>query len=214
MVHSQQLCVQASGRIKSVVCTLHSIVYNNILLHFRYGNNLNRVILIVYTLNIQFLSSIAMDDYFVPTENCPMSEDLLHHSSITTIHCGPCGLRNPNFKKTSFELPNRLRIKHESDPDIIEIEDSPLPKPLPPVKRRGTATQVPPIKDFKSGYAEHERQVVNQQLADRKTKVGFSAAFPIVHFSVGIARFNYDSLTRNGGDWQNLDRIFSINEDN
>ena len=107
-----------------------------------------------------------------------------------------------------------MRIKHESDPEIIEIEDSSLSKPLPSVKRQGTATQVPLIKDFKSDYAKHEQQVVNQLLADQKIKVGFSAAFLIVHFSVGIARLNYDNLTKNGDDWQNLNQIFSINKDN
>lgn len=155
-----------------------------------------------------------MGDYFVPTETCSMSEDLLHHSSITTICCGPCGLRNLNFKKLSSRLPDQLRIKHEADPEIIEIEDSPVPKSMPPVKRRGTATQISSIKNFKSGYAEDEQQIVNQRHADQKTKTGFSATFPIVHFSLGIACFNYDSLMKNGDNWENLNQIFSINEDN
>lgn len=109
---------------------------------------------------------IIMGDYFVPTETCPMSEDFLHHSSITTICCGPCGLCNPNFKKISSRLPDRSEIKHEPDLKIIKIEDFSLPKSMPPVKRRGTATQVSSIKNFKSEYAEDERQIVNQQHAD------------------------------------------------
>ena len=46
-----------------------------------------------------------------------------------------------------------------------------------PAKRRGQgtqATQIPRIPEFKLGYAEKERQVVDQRVADRKQKTGYT----------------------------------------
>ena len=51
VVHGQRLCVQASGRIKPVVCTMHSVVYGDSPLHLRCGSNSSQVTSpIVYTL--------------------------------------------------------------------------------------------------------------------------------------------------------------------
>lgn len=145
-----------------------------------------------------------MSEYFNPSKVCPHSKELLSHSVVTTIRCGPCGLLNPNFDGPLAKLPEREKAKPGRDQEIIDIDDSPAPnkstvKPLSSAKRRGSGIQIPTLLDFKHGYAEQKRQNANQQIIDRKTKTCFTPSHSIIHFSVGVARFhNNDSMDENG----------------
>jgi hypothetical protein len=100
-----------------------------------------------------------MSDYFNPLDACPMSRELLHHRTVTTIRCGPCGLLNPAFdaSPTSANLPERNRAKPPVGTEVINIDNSPMSKSIPPAQRRGLATQIPAIPNFKLGYAEKDR---------------------------------------------------------
>ena len=111
-------------------------------------------------------------------------------------------------------LPERSRTKL-LDQEIIEIEESSAEKPMPSVRRRGAAaTQHPTLSDFKLGYAEEKRQIVNQRIADKKSKTGFPSFAPVVHFNVGIGKFTHDSLMKDGGQWKAMPGLLSIDEDN
>jgi hypothetical protein len=113
------------------------------------------------------------------------------------VRCGRCTLLNPNH----VESPGKQLVRPARPPiekEIIEIEESPTP-PRPPhglplAQRRGLATQIPGLPNFKLGYAEKERQLVDLRLAERKTKTAFIPSIPTIHFSVGIARWVYDDL--------------------
>jgi hypothetical protein len=104
-----------------------------------------------------------MSDYFNPSDACPKSKELLFHSTVTTVRCGRCTLLNPNYAESPGKQlvgPARPQIEKE----IIEIEESPTPptpipppQELPPAQRRGLATQIPTLPNFKLGYAEKER---------------------------------------------------------
>lgn len=76
------------------------------------------------------------------------------------------------------------------------------------------ATQLPTLPNFKLGYADDERQAAIQRQGDRKTKASLSALSPVVHFSIGVARFLPDRMAKNGSDWETVGRTLSINEDN
>ena len=105
-----------------------------------------------------------MSDYFNPSEACPKSKELLLHSTVTTVRCGPCMLLNPNYIESPAKLPERSRVRTPAGKEVIEIEESPTPprpipppQGLPPAQRRGLATQIPTLPNFKLGYAEKER---------------------------------------------------------
>lgn len=160
-----------------------------------------------------------MSEYLIFSEVCPNSKELLFHNSITTVWCGPCGLLNPNFTELGPKLPERGKAIPALDQKIIEIEESPAGNKfsspiIVPAKRRGLATQIPNIPNLKLGYAEPERQVVDQRIADRKSKTGFSSYAPVVHFNVGIAHYTYNNSIDNGGYWTALSNYFSIDEEN
>ena len=158
-----------------------------------------------------------MSDYFNPSDACPKSKELLLHSTITTVRCGRCTLLNPNH----VESPGKQLAPPPIEKEIIEIEESPTPprpipppKGLPPAQRRGLATQIPTLPNFKLGYAEKERQLVDQRLAERKTKTSFIPAIPTIHFSVGIAHWVYDDLGDDEGHWIGASNQWSVDEDN
>lgn len=162
-----------------------------------------------------------MSNYFIPAEACPNSKDLLLHSTIVTVRCGPCGLLNPSYLEPSLELPRRAKSRSSSARDPIEIsEDSPTPPSktvaniVPPAKRRG-GIQIPTIPNFKIGYAEKERQSTNERIIARKPKSGFDTSEGlIVHFNVGIAHFTFDDSHEDGGYWTALKSSFTIDEIN
>ncbi len=160
-----------------------------------------------------------MSEYFVSSEVCPKSKELVLHTSITTMRSGPCGLLNPNFIKSEPISLDRGRSIPSSGQEIIEIEESPtgnkFSSPLiVPTKRRGTATQIPSIPNLKLGYAEPERQVVDQRIVDRKSKTGFSSYIPTVHFNVGVAHYTYNHSMDDGSYWTASSSYFSIDEEN
>lgn len=148
-----------------------------------------------------------MSDYFDPSDACPKSNEPLLHSTVTTVRCGRCTLLNPNH----VESPGKQLVRPARPPiekEIIEIEESPTPpRPIPPpqglplAQRRGLATQIPGLPNFKLGYAKKERQLVDLRLAERKTKTTFIPSIPTVHFSVGIAHWVYDDLGDDEGHW-------------
>jgi hypothetical protein len=138
---------------------------------------------------------------FAPTGSCPSSLEIIDHSKVTTVRCGPCGLLNPCHSK----LVERARPQTPSATEIIEIKDSPVhhrsapphggpatEQGIKPARRRGLTTHIPSIPDLKLGHAEKERQAADQRVADRKSKTGYVALIPVVHFSVGIAHFTWD----------------------
>jgi hypothetical protein len=161
-----------------------------------------------------------MSDYFNPSDACPKSKELLFHSTVTTVRCGRCTLLNPNY----IESPDKPLVGLARPPiekEIIEIESSPTqPTPtsplqgLPPAQRRGLATQIPILPTFKLGYAEKERQLVDQRLTERKTKTAFIPSIPTVHFSVGVAHWAYDDLGDDEGYWTSASNQWSVDEDN
>ena len=91
-----------------------------------------------------------MSDHFNPLETCPMSKELVHHRTVMTVRCGPCGLLNPTFAgaPTPTKLPERGRVKPPLGAEVINIDDSPVPKAIPPAQRRRPATVVPTMPDF------------------------------------------------------------------
>jgi hypothetical protein len=97
------------------------------------------------------------DEYFNPTEACPQSRTLLEHSTVTTVRCGPCKLLNPNYKEPAVKLSERRRATPGPRSEVIELDDSPGPQTITPARRRGLATQIPTIPNFKLGYTEKER---------------------------------------------------------
>ncbi len=138
-----------------------------------------------------------MSQYFVSSEACSKSKELVLHNSIITVRCGSCELLNLNFIESEPLPLDRGRAIPTLGQEIIKIEESPagnkFSSPLiVSAKWRGTATQIPSIPNLKLGYAEPERQVVDLRIADRKSKTGFSSYIPIVHFNVGIAHYTYD----------------------
>lgn len=117
------------------------------------------------------------------------------------------------------KLSDRKKATSIRSQEIIEIEESPAATssaansiPLP--KRRGLATQIPPMPKFKLRYAEKERQNADQRIADRKTKTCFVSFSLIVLFRVGFAYFTRDNTYENSGDWTVLFSKISIDEDN
>jgi hypothetical protein len=155
-----------------------------------------------------------MSDYFNPSDACPKSKELLFHSTVTTVRCGRCTLLNPNYIESPGKQP-------PIEKEVIEIDESPTPptpipppQALPPAQRRGLATQIPSLPNFKLGYAEKERQLVDQRLAERKTKTSFIPSIPTVHFSVGIAHWVYDELEDDDGHWIGASNQWSVDEDN
>jgi hypothetical protein len=99
-----------------------------------------------------------MSKFFNASEACPKSKELLFHSAVTTVRCGRYILLNPNYiESPGKQLVNPTRAP--IDKEIIEIEESPTtPKPaIPLAQRRGLATQIPTLPNFKLGYAEKER---------------------------------------------------------
>ena len=158
-----------------------------------------------------------MSKFFNVSEACPKSKELLFHSTVTTVRCGRCTLLNPNYIESPGKQPvgpTRALI----DKEVIEIEESPTtPKPtqgIPPAQRRGLATQIPTLPNFKLGYAEKERQLVDQRLTERKTKTAFLPTIPIIHFSVAVAHWIYSDLEDDEGHWINASNQWSIDEDN
>jgi hypothetical protein len=161
-----------------------------------------------------------MSDYFNPSDACPKSKELLFHSTVATVRCGRCTLLNPNY----VESPGKQLVGPAPPPiekEIIEIEESPTPptpvpppQGLPPAQRRGLATQIPTLPNFKLGYAEKERQLVDQRLTERKTKTAFIPAIPTVHFSVAVAHWVYGDLEDDEGHWIGASNQWSVDEDN
>jgi hypothetical protein len=88
------------------------------------------------------------------------------------------------------------------------------PKPIPPAQRRGLATQIPSIPNFKLGYAEKERQNADIRLAERKAKTGHIQPIPTVHFSVGVANFEWDEFAIDEGRWTLSPNFYTVTEDN
>ena len=86
--------------------------------------------------------------------------------------------------------------------------------PPPPAKRRGQATQIPSLPEFKQGYAEKERQVADQRISDRKTKTGYTRPLTTVHFAVGVAHLHWDELEDGEGNWSAAANQWSVDEDN
>jgi hypothetical protein len=71
------------------------------------------------------------------------------------------------------------------------------------------------MPDFKLGYAEKERQLADQRVADRKTKTGQIQPIPSQHFSVGVSRFTWDEFAEDdGGNWSSLPNHWAIEEAN
>lgn len=173
------------------------------------------------TLHLYLASNLwlKMSEYFISFEAYPKSIEFVLHNFITMVRCDPCGLLNPNFI-LSEPLPlDWGRDIPSLGQEIIEIEKSPAKNKfssllIVPIKRQGTATQIPSILNLKLGYAELERQVVDQQTADRKSKTGFSTHIPIVYFIVRIAHYIYDHSIDNGGYWTASSSYFSIDEEN
>jgi hypothetical protein len=100
---------------------------------------------------------------------------------------------------------------------VIEIEDSPVnpstqgPQAIQPAKRRGLATYIPSMPDFKLGHAETERQYADQRQQDRKSKSGFTTSIPIIHFSIGVAHFCWDEFNvEDGGLWIAVNHQWSV----
>jgi hypothetical protein len=161
-----------------------------------------------------------MSDYFNPSDACPKSKELLFHSTVKTVRCGRCTLLNPNYVESpGHQLVGPARPSIEKE--IIEIEDSPTqptpippPQNLPPAQRRAPATQIPTLPNFKLGYAEKERQLVDQRLTERKTKTAFILPIPTVHFSVAVAHRVYDDLEGDEGHWISASSQWSVDEDN
>jgi hypothetical protein len=132
------------------------------------------------------------------------------------MRCGPCKKLNPNYiERPPPKISERVRFKPPPGIEVIEIGESPGIPPgqrnppgqdIPPTQRRGAtaqrhglATQIPSLPDFKLGYAEKERQHTEQRIADRKTKTGFIAHIPTVHFSLGVAHFVWDEFSEDQG---------------
>jgi hypothetical protein len=164
-----------------------------------------------------------MDQYFEATGSCPNSLEVIDHSKVTTVRCGPCGLLNPRHSK----LVARARARTPPSIEIIEIKDSPVdPRSAPPrggstaeqgikpARRRGLATHIPSLPDLKLGHAEKERQAADQRVADRKPKTGYIALIPVVHFSVGIAHFTWDDDSDDQGFWNAANHQWSVDQDN
>jgi hypothetical protein len=136
-----------------------------------------------------------------------MSRELLHHRIVTTIRCGPCGLLNPAFD-ASPKLPEHSRAKLPIDAEVINLDDSPVPKPILPPQRRGLASQIPAIPNFKLGYAEKDRQTA-------KPKSSYTPTAPTVHFSVGVARYTWNELGDvDEGSWSTASDHWTVTEDN
>ena len=119
-------------------------------------------------------------------------------------------------------MKNYLRLKFHHDAREDDVRDA-----LSILDEVGTASRKPgpkkhhmggeyitPGKNFELGYAEDGRQAAIQRQGDRKTRTSFSAHSPVVHFSVGVARFLPDRIAKNGGEWETIGRTLSINEDN
>lgn len=106
--------------------------------------------------------------------------------------------------------------------EIIDVDASPVisvvSKPSPePAKRRGQgthATQIPRMPEFKLGYAEKERQIVDQRVVDRKQKTGYNHPPTTVHFAVSVAHFNWDDFEDGEGDWRVAANQWTVDEGN
>ena len=143
-----------------------------------------------------------MSEYFIPTETCLKSKELLLHSEIKTVRCSPCGFLNLNFVETPTKLLSHPQVKHHVlDQKVIEIvESSAESSTLPPSQRYRKAIQVSTVPDLRLGHAEDARQTANQHIADKKTKTGFTPFASVVHFNVGVAQFIHDNSMKNGGE--------------
>lgn len=101
------------------------------------------------------------------------------------------------------------------DQEIIKIEEFSTEKSIPSVWHWGAiTTQHPLLSDFKIGYVEEKRQIVNQCIADKKFKTSFTSFASVVHFNVRIAKFTHNSLIKDDGEWKAMPDLFSIDEDN
>ena len=67
---------------------------------------------------------------------------------------------------------------------------------------------------FQLGNSEKERQHVNTQIANRRTKSGFTSSPPQLTFALGLARFEHDSSQDDGGNWVAMNGFFTIHENN
>lgn len=184
---------------------------------------------VIYSIPLNFW--IMQSSYFEPTDVCPESQELVEHSTITTIRCGKCKKLNPNFQVPATGS-GSTPPKHVNDcsqktqpltgREIIVVEDeSPSAKSetilplIPPARRRALATAIPSLPDFKIGYAEAERQHVNQIVADRRPKTNFATPSPLVYFGLSIAHFEWDSnIVDDLGTWKSSNNQWSINENN
>ena len=97
-----------------------------------------------------------MSDYFIPSETCPNSKELLLYGTVSTVWCGPCGLLNPQFAEPAPKLPERTRSKPAANQEVIEIEESPVTatKSVSSASRFGlanqkSATMIPTVHQFK-----------------------------------------------------------------
>jgi len=115
------------------------------------------------------------------------------------VRCGPYKLLNPNYKEPAVKLSERRRATPGPRSEVIELDDSPGSQTITPARRRGLATQIPTIPNFKLGYTEKERQQADQRVIDRKTKTGYLTPIPTVHFSIGVAHFIWDELSEDQG---------------
>lgn len=174
------------------------------------------------------------DHYFNPTDICPESRELLEHSTIITVRCGKCRKLNPNFNSPQPQtsafpshLPDRrnqtksLPVEHE----VIVVDDSPGASAgpasststalIPAARRRAHATSIPSLPNFKLGYAETERQHVNQIVAERKPRTNFAMSTPTVHFTIMVAHFTWDlAIVDDLGFWTAANNQWSIDENN
>lgn len=113
-----------------------------------------------------------MSEYFNELDVCPRSKKLLFHNTITTVRYSPYGLLNPNYVEALSKVPKHSKTIPIFKREIIELDKSTVTTKsttIVPVKRQGLRTQISSIPSLKLGYAEKERQVVDQQIMDRKT---------------------------------------------
>lgn len=106
--------------------------------------------------------------YFVSTDICSSSFEILLHSTITTLCCDRYGHLNLNFEEFSIHLPDHVRAKPFAKQEVIELEDSPLTLLVTSISKakcrdqgHGLATQVTTVPGLKLRYAKRERQSAN-----------------------------------------------------
>lgn len=160
---------------------------------------------------------IIISKYFNICKICQKSRKLLFYNIIAIVWYGSCGLLNPNYENSIIKMPECNKALLIINQEIIEIKiflftTKIIANVFLLLKCQSWATFIPTISNFKLRYAKKERQMVDQKIANQKSKTGFSFYVTIIHFHVWIMYFHFDNIIYNKGYWSAFFNFITINK--